>query len=108
MSEVWLAAGTPDRVGSDTRRILWLLFRACVGGESMTESHRYKVLHELSPIQATALGLLDTGVSHAEAALAAGVDRTTVSRWATRHPAFIAELNRRKEERAEEGKRPRR
>jgi hypothetical protein len=63
---------------------------------------RYKSLHELSPAQTIALDVLDAGGSHTEAAGSSGVDRTTVSRWATKHPAFVAELNRRKRERAEE------
>jgi len=64
-------------------------------------TNRYKSLHVLTPSQTLALDALDRGETHVEAADAAGVDRTTVSRWATKHPAFVAELNRRKTERAE-------
>jgi hypothetical protein len=56
----------------------------------------------LSPSQSLALEILDAGGTHQEAAKAAGVDRTTVSRWATKHPAFVSEMNLRKRERAEE------
>jgi hypothetical protein len=68
---------------------------------SRIATDRYKSLHELTPSQTLALDVLDRGGTHAEAADVAGVDRTTVSRWATQHPAFVAELNRRKTERAE-------
>lgn len=66
---------------------------------------RDRLLHELTPSQTLALEALDAGSTHAEAAAAAGVDRTTVSRWATRHPGFVAEINRRKSERAHEHRR---
>jgi hypothetical protein len=62
---------------------------------------RYRSLLELTPQQALAVDALTAGATHADAAQVAGVDRTTVSRWATRHPAFIAEVNRRRLERAE-------
>ena len=65
------------------------------------ETGRYKLLHQLSPAQSIAIESLDTGASHCEAAEAASVSRTTVSRWATNHPAFVAELNRRKSDRAD-------
>ena len=61
---------------------------------------RYRLLHELNPSQARALDALDGGSTHGQAAEAAGVDRTTVSRWASRHPAFRAELKQRKADRA--------
>ena len=38
---------------------------------------RYKSLHELSPSQAIAVDVLDSGGTHAEAATAAEVNRTT-------------------------------
>ncbi len=65
-------------------------------------AERYKLLLELSPSQALAIEVIDRGGSHAEAAQAAGVDRTTVSRWATKHPAFVAEISNRRLERARE------
>ena len=63
---------------------------------------RYQLLHELSPAQCIAMAALDEGATHQEAAEAAGVDRTTVSRWCSKHPAFRAELNQRKQRRAAE------
>lgn len=63
---------------------------------------RRHLLHELSAKQAIALECLDARGSHLVASQGAGVDRTTVSRWTTKHPAFVAELNRRKRERSEE------
>ncbi len=62
---------------------------------------RYRLLHELTPGQALALEALDGAATHVEAAEIAGVDRTTVSRWASKHPEFRAELNRRKADRAQ-------
>ena len=64
-------------------------------------TNRYKSLHQLNPSQSRALDLLDQGSTHAEVADAVTVDRTTITRWANSHPAFVAELNRRKSERAE-------
>jgi hypothetical protein len=60
----------------------------------------YELLLQLSPSQSLAVEVLDRGGTHSEAAEAAGVDRTTVARWATRHPAFVAELGRRRLDRA--------
>ncbi len=54
----------------------------------------------LTSAQSQALEAIDGGASHAEAARLAGVDRTTVSRWANHHPAFRAELNQRRIDRA--------
>ncbi len=65
-------------------------------------SDRYKLLLELSPGQGLALEVIDRGGTHAEAAEVAGVDRTTVSRWMSKHPAFIAERNRRRLDRFRE------
>jgi len=62
-------------------------------------------LVELAPAQLIALDLLDSGATHAEAAKACGKDRVTVTRWVSHHPAFIAELNRRKIERVREHER---
>ncbi len=64
-------------------------------------SDRDQLLHELTPQQSKALEALDSGATHTDTAALVGVDRTTVSRWTRRHPAFVAELNRRKVERAE-------
>jgi len=64
-------------------------------------AERDRSLHRLSASQALAVDALDGGMTHGEAAAVAGVDRTTVSRWATKHPGFVAELNRRKAERSE-------
>jgi len=62
---------------------------------------RYQSLLELNPSQVAAIEILDGGGTHQEAADAAGVNRVTVTRWARHHPAFIAELNRRRVERTE-------
>lgn len=62
----------------------------------MTTTDRYSSLRELSPAQARALDVLDAGGTHSEAAEAASVHRVTVSKWTTRHPAFVAELTRRR------------
>ncbi|MCP4308602.1 MAG: hypothetical protein GY788_27755 [bacterium] len=62
---------------------------------------RHRLLHELTPSQSLALDALDSGCTHAQAAEAASVDRTTVSRWTSKHPAFKAELNQRKADRAD-------
>lgn len=64
--------------------------------EKMKASESHKLLHEISPRQVFALDVLDKGGTQSDAAEAAGVDRTTVSRWIHYHPAFIAEGNRRK------------
>jgi len=61
----------------------------------------YSALQVLSAAQVEALEILEAGGSHAEAAAAAGVHRVTVSKWATRHPGFIAETNRRRAARAD-------
>jgi hypothetical protein len=58
------------------------------------------MLLELSSAQALAVEVLDAGGTHKEAAEVADVDRTTVWRWVNRHPAFVAELNQRRIDRA--------
>jgi hypothetical protein len=58
----------------------------------------YKALRELSERQQIALEALLEGKTHAEAAERAGVHRVTVSKWSAGHPAFQAELNRRRAE----------
>ena len=65
---------------------------------------RYRLLLKLTPSQALAVEVIDRGGSHSEAAEAAGVDRTTVVRW-MRHPAFMAEINRRRLDRARSNER---
>ena len=61
----------------------------------------YELLRTLTPAQCIAIDHLDAGATHQAAADAAGVHRVTVTRWARHHPAFQAELNRRRQERAE-------
>jgi len=61
----------------------------------------YELLRTLTPSQCIALDHLDAGATHQTAADAAGVHRVTVTRWARHHPGFEAELNRRRQERAE-------
>ena len=56
----------------------------------------YKSLRELSERQLVAIDALLTGATHGEAADKAGVHRVTVSKWVSGHPAFQAELNRRR------------
>lgn len=51
----------------------------------------------LSPQQASAVDLMVEGACDAEVARVLGVHRSTVSRWRQFHPAFIAELNRRRD-----------
>lgn len=53
---------------------------------------------DLTPAQAAAAASLITGATDGEAAEAAGVSRQTVWTWRHKHPVFIAELNRRREE----------
>ncbi len=61
---------------------------------------RYQSLLKLTPAQSIAVDVLDAGGTHTEASQAANVNRVTVTRWMHHHPAFIAELNRRRLERA--------
>lgn len=58
------------------------------------------LLHQLTPAQLLALDALDSGATQRQAAELADVDRTTVGRWSSKHPEFIAELNRRKIDRS--------
>lgn len=58
----------------------------------------YKSLRSLTERQLLAIDALLTGSTHREAAEAAGVHRVTVSGWVSTHPAFQAELNRRRQE----------
>ena len=51
-----------------------------------------QALLEVSPKQQLALESLATGATHTEAAMAAGVDRKTVTRWKGYHPGFQAAL----------------
>jgi hypothetical protein len=60
---------------------------------------RYKSLRQLTTQQGVAIEALMEGATHAEAADRAGVHRVTVSKWARGHPAFKAELARRRLER---------
>jgi hypothetical protein len=52
----------------------------------------------LTPAQEVAIALVLAGKTDGEAALAAGVTRQTVWEWRHRHPAFIAEVNRQRQE----------
>jgi transposase len=58
----------------------------------------YKSLREPSERQLVAIEALLTGATHSEAADQAGVHRVTVSKWVAGHPAFQAELSRRRQE----------
>jgi len=62
----------------------------------------YKSLREVSDTQRVAIEALVTGSTRAEAAERAGVHRVTVSKWATKHPGFQAEINRRRNEIAQQ------
>jgi hypothetical protein len=52
----------------------------------------------LTPAQEVAVALVVAGKTDGEVAEAAGVTRQTVWEWRRRHPAFIAEVNRRRME----------
>ncbi len=56
------------------------------------------VFRHLTPRQEAAVDLLFSGKSDTETAAALGLHRTTVSGWRRHHPAFVAELNRRRQE----------
>lgn len=56
-------------------------------------------LLRLTPRQETAVELLLVGKSDAATAKALGIHRTTIARWRAAHPAFQAELARRRAER---------
>lgn len=64
----------------------------------MKATDRNQSLHTLSSKQLKALSIISSGGTHAEAAAAAQTHRVTITRWANHHPAFVAELNRLKEE----------
>ena len=51
-------------------------------------------LYTLGPAQLKALDLLLSGLPDVHIAQALGVHRTTIYRWKTLHPAFVAEYNR--------------
>src|SRR5690349_14650401 len=57
-------------------------------------TNRDDALHRLDTQQNIAVVALANGATHDAAAGTAGVHRTTVTRWANHHPAFIAERNR--------------
>ncbi len=57
-------------------------------------TNRDSALHQLDMQQNLAVVALANGATHDAAADAAGVHRTTVTRWANHHPAFIAQRNR--------------
>jgi hypothetical protein len=60
----------------------------------MTARDAVSSLSELTPAQATAVEVIATGGTHAEAAAAAGVARETVTRWLSSHPGTRAALGR--------------
>lgn len=68
--------------------------------QSTEATNDYDPLHDLSSRHLLALDALDSGATHEQAAERAGVHRVTVTNWSTKHPAFIAERNRRRHERA--------
>lgn len=57
-----------------------------------------QLLRNLSITQRNAIDLLVAGKTDAEVADATGVTRQTVCGWRNHHPAFIAELNARRQE----------
>jgi Homeodomain-like domain len=56
-----------------------------------------QALYELNPRQELAIDLVLEGKTDGEIAEAVGVTRPTVNLWRNRHPAFIAEMNRRRQ-----------
>jgi hypothetical protein len=68
---------------------------------TVPDTDRYQSLLRLTASQVSAVEALDAGSTHADAAQTAGVNRVTVTRWVHHHPAFQAELNRRRLERLE-------
>lgn len=67
--------------------------------QSKIENQNSKIHSRLlSSRQLTAITLLSTGKSDAIVAQAVGVTRQTVCTWRNHHPAFIAELTRRRKE----------
>jgi hypothetical protein len=65
-------------------------------GRTVTHPDRSR----LSERQFLAIEVLLAGGTHGECAAAAGVSRTTVTGWANHHVPFIAELDRRRQERS--------
>lgn len=63
----------------------------------MTEQHESHTLRDLTDAQRLAIDALLTGATDKEAADSVGVKRETVNRWVNHHPAFRAELNRRRQ-----------
>ncbi len=63
----------------------------------MTATEPDKSRH-LNPVQEQAVALLLQGRPTGEVAEAVGVARQTLSEWRNHHPAFIAEMNRRRVE----------
>jgi len=63
-----------------------------------TKEHIKSQLLKLSVEQAQAIDQLMTGKNDREVAEAIGVRRETITRWRLYHPAFQAELNRRRAE----------
>ncbi|MCP4306651.1 MAG: hypothetical protein GY788_17620 [bacterium] len=64
----------------------------------MTKKKTNADLWRLDAAKELAIDAIVTGANHTEAADAAGVHRVTVSKWANHHPAFQAELNKRRSE----------
>jgi hypothetical protein len=65
-------------------------------------TNNYQSLRLLNDRQLIAISALIGGATHAEAAAQAGVHRVTVTDWVGHHPAVRAELNRRRNEIAEQ------
>ncbi len=66
----------------------------------MTESDRIRP-PEISDRQSIAIDALISGAKQREAAVKAGVQRTTVTAWANHHIAFKAERSQRRQDRVE-------
>ena len=71
-------------------------------GPGMSQDPNVDHLFHLQPNQELAIDVLLRGGTQQEAAEKSGVTRETVNRWCNRHPAFIAELNRRRHSHAQE------
>lgn len=61
------------------------------------ETFRQVMDRQLTPQQLSVIDLLVEGASDREVARTFGISRTTVARWRQFHPAFVAELNRRRD-----------
>jgi hypothetical protein len=70
---------------------VWLSHQTRIIHVVAEATERHRALLTLDERQLAALDVLCAGGSHKAAAQAAGVDRVTVTRWNTRHPAFMAE-----------------